>query len=56
MEVSGQLKAPADLSPGKISSTLWLEGWVGPKKKKRPGRFGEEKKSLAPAGIVQPVS
>jgi len=30
MEVSGQLHAPTDLTPGKDYNTHWMEGWVGP--------------------------
>jgi hypothetical protein len=31
MEVSGQLHAPATLSPKKAIGTHWIGGWVGPR-------------------------
>jgi hypothetical protein len=31
MEVSGQLHAPAALSPERIPGTNWIGGWVGPR-------------------------
>jgi hypothetical protein len=31
LEVSGQLRAPAALPAGKVPSTHWIGGWVGPR-------------------------
>jgi len=31
MKVSGQLHSLATLSPQKYTTTLWVEGWVGPR-------------------------
>jgi hypothetical protein len=53
MEVSGQLHAPAALTPGKEPpGTHYIGGWVGP----RAGFDVVGKKNLAPAGNQTPAA
>ena len=52
VKVNGQPHAPADLFPGKEPQVTLARRLSG--KHTRSGRFGKEKNSLIPAGILNP--